>query len=262
MSIENRMRELELPAEEVVQTTAALRRLAEWRVPDPDPVDMAQLTRRLQAITGQPEPSFVNQITATLAIARLQVGILRPQFWLTSAAVVAVGALAVLVRPDAQRLLLYLLGPLLGFCAVASAFSGSGQGLLECELACPPSPRQLLVARLVVVLAYTMVLGLCLTMAAGWAGAGELTLSWLAPLLVEVGLTLLLSLRISAERAAAIVYAAWATILVAAWSIGAAALHPGTFVNLLLGVVGLCAVAAAVYALPTRLDRQLGRPAA
>ena len=74
--------------------------------------------------------------------------------------------------------------------------------MLEFELASPPSPRQLTLARrLVVVLSYDLALGLLLSLLL-WprSGAGFwlLTLHWLAPLLLGVGLTLLLSLALLA----------------------------------------------------------------
>ena len=251
-----------LSPEEAADTATAL---VLWRVPPPDPAQVLQLTARLRAaVTSQrkaaTQPSTTQQLLVLLRIAQVQVRILRPEFWLSSAAVVSLGAVVSILRPDAQRsLLLYLLGPLVGYCAVATAFGGTDLGLLECELACPPSPRQLIVARLVIVLAYTSALGLCLSVALGWTGAGELTLSWLAPLLVEVGTTLVLSLRVQAERAAAVTYGTWATLLAIAWAGSYAPPTPAVSLNMVLVVAGLCAIGFAIFALPRQLVSQTSR---
>lgn len=54
-----------------------------------------------------------------------------------------------------------------------------------------------------------------------WGGQSFLAISlrWLAPLLV-LGLTLLLSLRLSLPRAAALVYAGWLVTLALLWETG------------------------------------------
>ena len=249
-----------------MSSEAGLDRLQAWRVPDPDPARASQLTEHLYAfVRSQPtspttEIGPIEQLSTLLRIARLQVSIMRPAFWLSAAVVVVLGAILVLLRPDAQRsLLVYLLGPLAGYCAVATAFSSPGLGLLECELACPPTPRQLVVARLAVVLAYTSALGVGLSIVMRWSLAGELILTWLAPLVVEVGGTLLLSVRLQTERAATIVYALWATLLATAWALGIAPVAPAQAVNVLLFLAGLCAIGVAIYAVPHQFDRRVER---
>lgn len=229
-----------------------------WTVPEPNPALAAKLVDHLHARatarTRRPD------LHTLLSMARLQVRILRPAFWLSSAVVTALGGLLLMLRPDAQHtLLLYLVGPLVGYLAVATAFQGADLGLLECELACPPSPRQLVVARLTVVLGYTLGLGLLLTLAAGWQSASQLSLSWLAPLLVEVGLTLLLSVRAGVERAAAVVYAVWATLLLGlTWGVAAPPPRPTLPVDLLLCAPGLGLLGLAVYVAPQLLGCRLG----
>jgi hypothetical protein len=216
-------------------------------------------SRRAVPVTRAPvinDPGWLwHQFVFLVWIARLQVRVVRPAFWVSSAVVVLLGGLVVLARPESERaLLLYLVAPLVGYLSVAMAFRGMGLGLLECELACPPSARQLVVARLTIVLAYTFGLGICLSFASGWDTAAFLSGSWLAPLLAEVGLTLLLSLRIPTERAAAIVYAGWATALGVAWIVGLAPAASTALVNLVLSSVGLVGICAGVYLSPRIID--------
>jgi hypothetical protein len=176
--------------------------------------------------------------------------------------------------PNLSRsFLLHVIGPLLAYIGAANAFRASGLKMLEFELACPPSPRQLTLARLTVVLSYDLALGLLLSLLL-WpsSGAGSpapvlaagfwlLSLHWLAPLLLGVGLTLLLSLRLPIGQAAALAYGAW-LVLLALTLIGQNGL-PGRAgglpapVELGLGLAGLALMFAAVLALPRALPWML-----
>jgi hypothetical protein len=245
-------------------TAASLRTLQVWVAPEPETAVAERLKARLFAgaarqIAHQAAPKGVlDGLTILLQIAMLQVRILRPAFWLSSFTMVVLGGLVVELRPDAPRvLLLYLLGPLIGYLAVATAFHGACLGLLECELACPPSPRQLVVARLTVILAYCATLGVGMALALNSEAAAQLTLAWLAPLLIEVGMTLLLSVRIQTQRAAAVVYAGWATVLGVVWAAGWLASGPGMVLDSVLVAAGAAAVGVSVYAAPRTLERQL-----
>jgi hypothetical protein len=253
--------------EEALETAAAVLRLRAWPAPTADAGLASRILYQLEVQPSAHRPAIRQspreRMQLLLRIAQLQVRILQPAFWVSCAGVVALGALALWLRPDAQRsLVLYLLGPLAGYFAVAPAFRGTTLALLECELACPPSPRQLILARLLVVLAYAAALGVCLSMAVAWQGAAELTLAWLAPLLLEVGLTLLLTLRLPTERAAAVIYGIWATLLGIIWGVGAAPPVPSVWLNLVIAAAGAGALVVAVYAVPHTLEHQLRTRAA
>ena len=133
--------------------------------------------------------------------------------------IVLFGGLLILGGPDLNpTFLLQVTGPLLSYLGTTVAFRGNGLHILEFELACPPSPRQLTLSRLIIVLSYDILLGLLLSTFL-WSFSGFsfwlLTLHWLAPLLLGIGLTLLLSLRIPIHQAAGISYVGWLAILVA-----------------------------------------------
>ena len=68
--------------------------------------------------------------------------------------------------------------------------------MLELELVCPPSPVQVTIARLVLVLGYDLALGLAWGLALWVAGTPQ-------------GLALLLSLRLFVKTAAARAYGGW-----------------------------------------------------
>ena len=155
-----------------------------------------------------------------LKLGRAQVGLLRPAFWLASAMIVFLGCLLVFSEADLSRaMVLQIIGPLLCYLGAVSIFKGIGLNVLEFELACPPSPRQLTIARLIIVLGYNTVLGLMASLILSFhdnEGIMALTLHWVAPLLLVFGLTLLLSLRMSIHYAAMLSYTGWLAILILA----------------------------------------------
>lgn len=230
--------------EEIASLLPTLARLQEWSTPTPTEHDtqrlLAILTPMLPPLarpvaSGWPPmlennpPSMLGQL---LNMARLQISLLRPSFWLASALITLLGLLAVLPTEIGQRgqaelhaFVLRTFGPLLAGVGIASIFRSARLGVLEIEMSCPISPLRLTLARLVVVLAYDLLLGLLMSLAfwlqAAWtqqadATAGSLTaltLHWLAPLLLVTGLCLALSARLRPEIAVVISYAGWMSIL-------------------------------------------------
>ncbi|MHB8598058.1 MAG: hypothetical protein ACYDER_14740 [Ktedonobacteraceae bacterium] len=168
------LREQGTSPEECANLLPALHRLSEWQAPQPSPADTRHLLVRLT--TELPSPSPVRlaireyqqrrhtSVFLLLATARAQVSLFGMGFWLVSALVTLVGAVVVLskVLPD-QVLVLRLSGPLLAYLGTIVAFRGRGARVLELELVCLPSPLQLVIARLVIVLGYDV--GLCLALA-------------------------------------------------------------------------------------------------
>jgi hypothetical protein len=215
------LREQGATPEECANLLPAVRRLSEWQAPQPSPADtrhlLALLVPELPALSPVRQAIREHQqrtsVAFLLATARAQVSLFGPGFWLVSALVTLVGAVVVLskVLPD-QELVLRLSGPLLAYLGTIAAFRGKGARVLELELVCLPSPLQLAIARLVIVLGYDVSLCLALALVL-WAGGTRdvlvLTLSWLMPLLLVAGLALLLTLRLSVQAAASLAYLSW-----------------------------------------------------
>jgi hypothetical protein len=214
------LRELGATPDEVTDLLPALQRLAEWQAPRPGPPEtqllLARLTKELNAFSPVRQAIREQQlhgISFLLAVARAQVTMLGLGFWLVSALITVIGATAVLsgVVPN-QELVLRASGPLLAYLGTIAAFRGRGVRVLELELVCLPSPIQLALARLVIVLGYDVALGLALSLALWVGGTSQvllLTLSWLMPLLLVAGLALVLSLRLSVQSAASLAYVGW-----------------------------------------------------
>jgi hypothetical protein len=152
-----------------------------------------------------------------LGLARAQISMLHPLFWLLSAGIVAVGAIALSSDTSLnQAFLLQSLGPLLAYLGAWLAFRGMGLRVLECEMACPPSLVQMTLARLVIVLGYDLALGLGMS----WVVSAHARLGlalvlghWLTPLLVVIGLALALSEWLTIAWSATLAYAAWLSLL-------------------------------------------------
>jgi hypothetical protein len=263
---------------ELADLIPILGRLPEWQAPEPSPPETERLFTLLAS--ELPAPSPVREairlhrrqqgtgIRWLLATACTQVSLFGPAFWLVSALVTIVGAVAVLsmdaVQPGqllaGQALLLRASGPLLAYLGTVIAFRGTQGRVLELELACLPSPVQLALARLVIVLGYDIGLGLALSFMLALGGAGEvlsLILSWFMPLLLVAGLALLLSLRFSMQVAASVAYGGWLALL-AIQAISSLDLVPVTpQAEALLGGIGLALLTIAMLRLHTALPRQL-----
>ena len=205
-----------------------------------------------------------------LKVVRAQVNLLRPAFWVASALIVFLGCLLVLSEANLGRaLVLQIIGPLLCYLGAASVFRGIGLNVLEFELACPPSPRQITVARMIIVLGYDLILGLVASLILslqGNEGIMALTLHWVAPLFLVFGLTLLLSLRIPIHYAAMFSYTGWLALLILAMighnGIQSSISTFSTVTELGFGASGLVMMGTLIIFLPKAIAGLLpGKPA-
>ena len=247
--------------------------LSTWFAPVPNAAATTALVERLipliparssirRALHAQQVGRWAD-VVVLLRVARLQASILRPSFWFSSVTITLLGVFIVTGSTLSEAVVLQLLGPLLSYIAVLSAFRATEVGMLECELACPPSARQLMLARLVVVLGYDVGLGILASVVL-WAHGGstlfDLALCWLAPLLLVFGVTLALSLYVPVQRAAALVYAGWVSIVVVLWlgRVGGAsnaALYVGAEVAAC--TAGLLLIGGTFLLFPNRMARLL-----
>lgn len=234
-------------------------RLVAWRPEPPRPHE----TSRLLAVLSPHLPRARrehDELGRIVGLAITQVTVLRAGFWTGSAAVMLVGALLLLAAPSlSASLVLLLVGPLLSYVGTAAGFRAEPLRVLELEFACPVTPRQLTVARLLVIVGYQTAVGVALTAVLSAAGRGPwttVTLLWLAPMLVGTGATLLASLRVGVERAGALVYAAWVVVAVTSWRAGLSWITwPGA--DLALVALGIGLMAATVAWIPAALPRTL-----
>jgi hypothetical protein len=274
--------------DEIDAWAPVVQRLADWPERRVAPADTNRLLAALAPLV--PHRSEVRQAVRThfarqrsgvawlLEMARVQVSILRPSFWLVSVAVTLLGAYVELAPWDTDSVLIVrAIAPVLAFLGITAMFRGPGLRTLECEIACPPTAMQLAIARLVVVLGYDIVLGQCLGLALWLHGTVglhgglsflTLTLHWLMPLLLVSGLALVLSLRFPAAVASGIAYACWLAGLSLFYSIadatagvgGPTPSAPATLplaVEIALGLAGIALLALGTLRFPTSITRML-----
>jgi hypothetical protein len=275
--LEELLREQGAAPEERADLLAALRRLSEWQAPQPEPADtrrlLARLTPELPALSPVRQAireHRQHRIAFLLATARAQVSLFGLGFWLVSALITLVGAGVVLIKvsPDqalmlrVSELVLRVSGPLLAYLGTIVAFRGRGARVLELELVCLPSPLQLAIARLVIVLGYDVGLGLALSLLLWAGGSGqvlELTLSWLMPLLLVAGLAMLFSLRLSTQAAASLAYGSWLAFLTIGTISNLQVLLLSPALMVLLGCIGLAGLSIALLRLHSDMHRLLLR---
>lgn len=263
------LREQDLPEEEVRALAPVLARLAAWEAPAPTPADSARLVARLAPLLPAPSPiraavrarqrGVGSYLRAQLGGVALQASLFRPWFWLSSAAIVALGLVLLLQTSLNRALLLELLGPALSYLAVAAACRAAPARTLELELACPVSATQLTLTRLLIVLSYDVALGLLLSLAPG-GGMLSLTLHWLAPLLLVSGVALLLSGRLGVHLAVGVATFGWVAGTVLMGSAGGLTDTAGLATGgraVILALAGLAALVAATMSADARARRQL-----
>ncbi len=182
-------------------------------------------------------------VLVQLAVARAQLVIFPLGFWFVSTLVLAVGVGLIALGLDPSRsLIAYLIGPVLAYVGMESAFSASGARVLDLELATPIGPRQLALARLVVMLGYQIAVGAALTLSLWLVDGGalfSLLATWLMPLFLASGLTLILSARLPIHRAATVVYAIWTLVVLAGWRLHGPDISVGVPLELALAAAGL-----------------------
>ncbi len=266
--LRERLRELDATPAEIAAWTPLVRRLAEWPEEHITPTDQTHLLSVLEqaiplhsAVRQAIREQTPRRVTALLITARTQVRLFGLGFWLVSALITLLGAAVVLGRmiPD-QELVLRVSGPLLAYLGTIVAFRGRGARVLELELVCLPSPLQLAIARLVIVLGYDVGLSLVLSLVLWAGGSGQvltLTLAWFMPLLLVAGLALLLMLRFSVRTASAVAYGSWLAFLAISAVSHLQGLLLAPVLLVLPGCIGLAELTLALLRMHANMHRLL-----
>lgn len=192
---------------------ALLTRLDGHAVPGPSAADTDALIDRLRPLTPRPRPRRFRETGLTREPLALflatQVHHFRPVWWLASLAFVLLGLAA---QPALARegLSVAALAPALVIGGVAYAFRSLKGTALELELACPVTPAQVSLSRILVPLLYYLLLGALPALAGG--EAGRLLLTWTATLLLFTGLMLSLTLYLGSLAASLAALVLWSIL--------------------------------------------------
>jgi len=263
--------ELTLDEDERGVVMPALAALAAWTV-EPTSKDTQALIHHLSSLLPANAPAPTNlrarsgvhdELEYLISVAVSQMTVLHAGFWVGSLVVMAIGGLLAASQQDGTRnVVLYLAGPLLAYIGTAVGFRAESIGVLEFEFACPITPRQLTVARLLVIVGYQTVAGLVMTVAFSaviGSTVQQVVAMWLAPLLFGTGVTLLCSLRFRIAWAGAAVYAGWVGLVVLAWRFGSMALAASVPIEVAIAGIGLASIGVAVWWLPAAMPSILNR---
>lgn len=179
-------------------------------LPAPSPAVLTGVLRQAEAERSRP-----SALARLWQLLRAQMPLLRREIWIASAFVMVMGLLLSLTAPIGGPSILTVVAPLVAAAGVAMIYGPENDPALELALATPTSPRQVLLARLVLVFGYDLALALgasVMLAAVGGPtyGLGALVLSWLAPMTFLSALALALSLWMGAGNAASIAFLMWA----------------------------------------------------
>jgi hypothetical protein len=262
---------LGLEDDERNEVIPALAAFAAWTAA-PTSDDTSNLVRRLRPLmpTGRRvrtarhvRTGISGEFGYLIRVALSQVTVLRAGFWFGSLVVLAISAALAATQGDGARsVVLYLAGPLLAYMGTSAGFRAESLGVLEFEFACPITPRQLTVARLLIIVGYQTTAGMVIAFAFAPVIGGpalQLVAMWLAPLLLGAGVTLLCSLRFPIAWAGATVYAGWIALVVLAWRFGSIASATSLPAEIAFAAIGLAAIGVAVWWLPAAMPVLLSR---
>ncbi len=183
-----------------------LSRVTQWYATQPVPEPTPEVTRRLM-IRLQAEEIAVARISfqgrqsiiQTLRMARWQLALLGPWFWITGAVllVLGVGAAPFLTAGGTMTLLVYAL-PLTTVLSAVYALRRVTPGLRDVEKSSPTGFVEMMTGVVLALVCFNVVLGLLATVALSlihWAAFGALLASWLGPLLLLVAISFPVALR-------------------------------------------------------------------
>ena len=145
------------------------------------------------------------------SLLHAQVPLVRRSIWVASALVMALGcAVAWLVG---RSVAFTALAPLIAAVGVSNIYGPGNDPAFELALSTPTSPRQVLLARLVLVFGYDLALALAASVVlvafepALWLGT--IVSQWLAPMTCLAALALVLSLAVGSNGAVGVAFSLW-----------------------------------------------------
>ena len=144
-------------------------------------------------------------------LLRIQAPLVRRELWPASALVILIGlAVAFMIG---NSIVIRVVAPLVAAASLSVIYGPENDPAIELVLSCPTSPRQILLARSVLVFGYNLALALFASLALkslvppGLFGA--LILSWLGPMAFLSTAALLLSIWMETNNVITLAYIAW-----------------------------------------------------
>ena len=156
----------------------------------------------------------IHPFAHTWALLQAQALVVRRDIWTASALVMSLGYVVALIGGVGRGGgIIEALAPLLAAAGVAMIYGPDNDPSMELALATPTSPRQVLLARLVLVYGYDLFLALAATVGllvfVPPALLGEIIMNWLGPMTFLSALALVLSLCTSTGNAVTVAFILW-----------------------------------------------------
>jgi hypothetical protein len=156
-------------------------------------------------------PARTNLALRAWNILVSQLPIIKREIWPAAAGTMAIGYFAALLAGKID--LIRILAPLISAACISLLYGPEHDSASELTRSLPTSPRQILLARIVLVFVYNVVLALIATIAispfSNTIQTVPFILSWLGPMALLSSLALLLSLVIGTGNAIIVAYIAW-----------------------------------------------------
>jgi hypothetical protein len=171
------------------------------------PKNLADEALRRKILPG----SRPNSLLHSWELLKSQVPLVRHEIWPASAIIMIIGYIAAVLV--GKEVIIQALAPLVAAASIAMLYGPENDPGMELMYSIPTSPRQILLARLVIVFSYNFGLALaasiCLIPVLPGLFLSALILSWLAPMTFLSALAFLLSIHLGAENAIIAAYSAW-----------------------------------------------------
>ncbi|MFE6078838.1 hypothetical protein ACFVQB_30770 [Paenibacillus sp. NPDC057886] len=214
-SQDKRKRTTELEMEEFSEIASYL---DQYAVEFPSQMEIDKTIRALEAhMPGQMSEHLQQtpgrSLRELFQIVRGEVMIFHKSYWLVCAMLLLIGfwlGIHSTINPYMSGLVLVPVPFVLGLLEV---FKGRDQGLMEMELTCKITAQQLMLTRLIVVLAGNMAFVLLLMLAVSGGAGGSISWSaiglWYTQLIIAAGASLWLAMRVRGGTAVSIFLVAW-----------------------------------------------------
>jgi hypothetical protein len=152
-----------------------------------------------------------NSLSHSWGILKSQVPLVRHEIWPASTIIMIIGYIAAILVGKEE--IIQVLAPLVAATSIAMLYGPENDPGMELMYSIPGSPRQILLARLVIVFSYNftlaMIASVCLLPVFPGLFLKMLILSWLAPMTFLSALAFLLSIYLGAENAIIAAYFVW-----------------------------------------------------
>lgn len=198
--------------------------LSDYTVPFPSDYQIDATVKTLKQYVPAKQPAYERyseKLQMLFSRALTEAGLMSKTYWFASVVLFVMGYL-ITYRANSQYYGIAVLAPLPFILGLIEVFRGREQGVLEIELTCKVSAREIMLSRLVVIGLYSTILntlfsaliGLMMPEMIMW----KVLISWIAPFTFTSGLALWFAMRVRGGFAVTAALSIWMVAVLAVWS--------------------------------------------